>query len=183
MVLMARPGGEWHCQDRSKAPQLSRCYTRRNGGLVRFFCISLVSVDFRCSLLLRPLCGHKPAAPLHHHLPGSNATVFHPSPSPIPNSHRSSATQSVHPFSLLPRSTPAWVLEGPYHDPSGQSSVTHSNERPCPQQLPRAHGGLNTLTARPLKGKMVGEDPEVPQPAPGTDDPKHHLWCAARSFW
>ena len=44
-----------------------------------------------------------PSITTSHHLPGSNATVFHPSTSPIPNSRRSSATQSVHSFSLPPR--------------------------------------------------------------------------------
>ena len=42
------------------------------------------------------------------------------------------------------------------------------------------HGGLNTLTARPLKGEIVREDPMVPRPAPGTEDPKQHpVVCSA----
>ena len=102
----AAGGCVWPNQGCSKAPQLSHCYTRRNGGLssspasllFRRNSAALSSSDLHVVINVRP-----PTITTSHHLPGSNATVFHPSPSPIPNSRRSSATQSVHSFSLPPR--------------------------------------------------------------------------------
>ena len=159
MVLTEQSGwrrGNWNWPNKGcpKAPHLSQGYTRRDG--FRFFCISFLSVELAAlsfsflhvAINLRP-----PSVTISHHLLGSIASVFHPSPSPIPN-WRSSAKQFAYSFSLpLVHADP--FLWGSHHDPLGQSADVYSDECPRPQQPPRAHDVLNVLTVCPLKGDII----------------------------
>ena len=99
--------------------------------------------------------------------PGSSAAVLH---SPVmPNSRRSSATQSVHYFSfpLGPRfpafsNSPAMTLLGKIWSPM------RAEQRPRPQQPPRAHGCFDAFVLGSLEGVFVGEDALVRRLAPGS---------------
>lgn len=86
----------------SKLPtprQLSRCYARGKRVLVRFLHLSCLSTKFSRSLFLLILGRYERS----NRLPGSNTTVLYPSPFPIPNIRRLSATYSGRSFSSRPR--------------------------------------------------------------------------------
>ena len=123
----------------------SHGHLRCNLNLVRLFCLSLPLPIFE-RLLLSSLThtAVNPRSPSH--------TVFHQAErfsvamlqSPVmPNTRQSSATQSFRPFLLLPppgSRCPAILL--------GKPVVARAEQRPRPQQPPRAHGCFDTLPSR-----------------------------------
>ena len=108
MVLTARPGTGGNGSIKAALKRLS-CPAVTPGALQVSFASSASLLFRRTSAALSSSVLHvtiNVRPPLHHHFPplaGYSATVFHPSPSPVPNSRRSSATQPVHSFSLRPR--------------------------------------------------------------------------------
>ena len=92
------------------------------------------SAAFSSSFLHAAMNLRLPSVTISNHLPGSNAAVLHPSLPPIPNIRRSSATQSVHSFSLPPRprrpgisSAPAMIRLGKRRSSTRMSAPPHNN--------------------------------------------------------
>ena len=124
-----------------------------------------------------------PSITTSHHLPGSNATVFNPSPFPIPNSLKSSATQTSHSISLhpLPRRpgfsrVPTMIRMGNLRLSIRRGSLAHNN------LLVRKVVSILSQPVRQRTGwyESIRWSRDLHQ-APRIR--RNILWCAARSFW
>lgn len=141
------------------APQLSRCYTWRDGGLVRFYRLSLFLTEFSWSSSTHPCTGDPSPSPFR-----SICRLLMPRLS-IPPHARFRTYGGRLPRCPTTHSRPRHC-RGSHRDPFGQLTILHPNECLPSYEYPRVHSDLNALIVSLMEGSVV------PRPASGSKDSK-----------